>query len=105
MSYQTQAITMKKNKQEKPKWFKGAWYNDGDLVTNPFSGEKYLLTGPELSMYDFIKGADYTLSVNAEKSGDFYIEDPAMVQLQKDMIKGLDWFRSENPTAYMTLLD
>ena len=56
-------------------------------------------------MYDFIKGADYTLSINAEKSGDFYIEDPAMVKLQKDMIKGLDWFRSENPTAYMTLLD
>jgi hypothetical protein len=93
------------DKQEKPKWFKGAWYNTGDTVTNPFSGEEYTLTGPELSMYDFIKGAEYTLAVNAQNSGDFYIEDPSMVKLQKEMIKGLDWFRSQNSKAYMTLLD
>ena len=106
MSYQTQAITMKtKNKQEKPKWFTGAWYKTGDIVENPFSGEFCELTGPELSMYDFIKGAEYTLAVNAQNSGDFYIEDPSMVKLQKDMIKGLDWFRSANSSAYMTLLD
>ena len=106
MSYQTQTITIMKtkNKQEKPKWFKGAWYKDGDMVENPFTGEKYLLSGPELSMYDFIKGAEYTLAIHT--NGDpFGIEDPTMVRLQKDMIKGLDWFRSENPTAYMTLLD
>ena len=94
-----------KNKQEKPKWFKGTWYTQGDIVKNPFSGAKCLISGPELSMYDFIKGAEYTLAVNAQNSGDFYIEDPAMVKLQKDMIKAIDWFRSENPTAYMTLLD
>ncbi len=93
------------NKQEKPKWFKGAWYTQGDIVKNPFSGAKCLISGPELSMYDFIKGAEYTLAVNAQNSGDFYIEDPSMVKLQKDMIKAIDWFRSENPTAYMTLLD
>ena len=28
-----------------------------------------------------------------------------MVKLQKEMIKGLDWFRSQNSKAYMTLLD
>lgn len=96
--------TKKKNKQEKPNWFHGAWYKTGDIVTNPFSGEFCELTGPELSMYDFIKGAEYTLAIH---TGDdlFGIKDPAMVKLQKDMIKGLDWFRSENPTAYMTLLD
>ena len=94
-----------KNKQEKPKWFTGAWYKTGDIVENPFSGEMYELTGPELSMYDFIKGAEYTINVNYEKTGEFFVEDPAIVKLQKDMIKGLDWFRSENPTAYMTLLD
>ena len=106
MSYQTQKnTTMKtKTKQEKPKWFKGVWYNDGDMVQNPFTGEKYLLSGPELSMYDFIKGAEYTLAIHASNSGG-YVEDPTMVKLQKDMIKGIDWFRSENPTAYMTLLD
>ena len=95
-------MTMK-NKQEKPKWFTGVWYYEGDMVENPFTGEKYLLSGPELSMYDFIKGAEYTLSVHV--GDDPFVEDPAMVKLQKDMIKGLDWFRSENPTAYMTLLD
>ena len=94
-----------KNKQEKPKWFKGIWYKDGDVVENPFTGEKYLLSGPELSMYDFIKGAEYTIAVNYEKTGDFFVEDPAIVKLTNDMRKGLDWFRSENPTAYMTLLD
>ncbi len=96
----------KTNKQNKPKWFHGAWYKTGDIVTNPFSGEMYELTGPELSMYDFIKGAEYTLTIHDrdifDNSG---IQDPSMVKLQKDMIKALDWFRSENPTAYMTLLD
>ena len=106
MSCQTQVITMKtKNKQEKPKWFKGAWYKKGDIVENPFSGEFCELTGPELSMYDFIKGAEYTLTVHAHHNDEFYVQDPTLVKLQKEMIKGLDWFRSENPSAYMTLLD
>ena len=56
-------------------------------------------------MYDFIKGAEYTISINLEKTGDFYVEDPALVRLQKDMIKGLDWFREANARAYMILLD
>ena len=94
----------KTTKQEKPKWFKGAWYTTGDIVENPFSGEFCELTGPELSMYDFIKGAEYTLAIHASNSGG-YVEDPTMVKLQKDMIKGIDWFRSENSSAYMTLLD
>ena len=95
----------KTNKQEKPKWFTGAWYKTGDIVENPFSGEFCELTGPELSMYDFIKGAEYTLAIHAGGSMDFYVADPTMVKLQKDMIKGLDWFRSANSSAYMTLLD
>ena len=95
---------MKQIKQEKPKWFDGAWYETGDIVENPFTGEFCELTGPELSMYDFIKGAEYTLNIHAG-ANDFYVEDPSMVKLQKDMIKGLDWFRSANSSAYMTLLD
>ncbi len=98
-------MTTKNNKQEKPKWFTGAWYKTGDIVQNPFSGELYELTGPELSMYNFIKGAEYTININYEKTGEFFVEDPAIVKLTNDMRKGLDWFRSENPTAYMTLLD
>ena len=97
--------TNKTNKQEKPKWFHGAWYDKGDIVENPFSGEFCELTGPELSMYDFIKGAEYTININYEKTGEFFVEDPAIVKLTNDMRKGLDWFRSENPSAYMTLLD
>ena len=93
-----------KSKQEKPKWFTGAWYKTGDIVENPFSGEFCELTGPELSMYDFIKGAEYTLAIHAGNN-DFYVQDPSMVKLQKEMIKGLDWFRSTNPSAYMILLD
>ena len=97
---------MKKNKeQKKPKWFKGVWYKDGDIVTNPFTGAKCLISGPELSMYDFIKGAEYTIAIHQQQTGDFYIEDPMLVKLQKDMIKALDWFRSANSSAYMTLLD
>ena len=93
------------NKQERPKWFKGAWYKTGDIVENPFSGEFCELTGPELSMYDFIKGAEYTIAIHQQQTGDFYIEDPMLVKLQKDMIKALDWFRSANSSAYMVLLD
>ena len=93
-----------KNKQEKPKWFKGAWYTQGDIVKNPFSGAKCLISGPELSMYDFIKGAEYTINIHARENNN-YIEDPAIIKLQEEMYMGIDWFRSENPTAYMTLLD
>ena len=89
------------NKQDKPKWFHGAWYKTGDIVTNPFSGEFCELTGPELSMYDFIKGAEYTISINHDNDR----PHPELNKLQDDMIKGIDWFRSANPSAYMTLLD
>ena len=67
-----------KNKQEKPKWFTGSWYLTGDTVKNPFSGETYELTGPELSMYDFIQGAQYTVEMYMQKTGEFYVEDPVI---------------------------
>ena len=90
-----------KTKQEKPKWFTGAWYNTGDTVKNPFSGDSCKLTGPELSMYDFIKGAEYTIAVQFDND----ILHPDVARISDDMRKGLDWFRQENPQAYMTLLD
>ena len=89
------------NKQEKPKWFTGAWYKTGDIVENPFSGEFCELTGPELSMYDFIKGAEYTIAVQFDND----ILHPEVAKISNDMRKGLDWFRVQNPSAYMTLLD
>ena len=74
------------NKQEMPKWFDGQVYSEGDTVSNPFTGESVELTAEELSMYDLIMGAQ-------------------MLNEWDIMQKGLGWFRRENPSAYMTLLD
>ena len=90
-----------KNDQKKPSWFKGMWYNNGETVTNPYSGEEFELTGPELSMYDFIKGAEYTIAVQFNDD----ILHPDSSKLQNDLYKAIDWFRKTNPEAYMTLLD
>ena len=88
-----------KNKTNLPKWFNGTTYDKGDTVTNPFSGEEYKLTNLELSMYDFIMGATMTL----EMAGGVF--NPNSVAIQKDLRKGLDWFRTNNGKAYMVLLD
>ncbi len=92
---------MKVHDTELPKWFKGVAYKEGDIVSNPFTGDQAILTGNELAMYDFIKGAEYTISVTYNDD----ILDPTVAKLANEMRKGLDWFRSENPSAYMTLLD
>ena len=78
-------------KINKPNWFKGSWYTEGDTVTNPFSGESYKLNGGELSMYDFIIGAQM-----------FGNMPDKMID---DVQKALSWFRKNNPKAYMVLLD
>ena len=57
-----------------------------EFVTNPFSGEKCLLKPDALAVYDTIKGSEL-------------IKDYATVR------KGLDWFMSNNASAYMVLLD
>ena len=85
---------MKETKQELPKWFNGEMYDKGDTVTNPFSGQSYELTAEELSMYDFIIGA------NAVFEAGLYNKS-----LTNDMYKGLTWFRKNNPEAYYVLLD
>ena len=83
-----------KVRQKLPKWFEGEVYEIGDEVCNPFSGEKYFLTAEELSMYDTIKSAEIAAH---------------MLGFNEDLIdviqKGIDWFRKENPKAYMILLD
>lgn len=85
--------------KSKPDWFDGEWYTEGDTVRNPFSGETYKLTGPELSMYDFIIGATYTVEQ------DYSLNSDNTQQLIVDLEKGLRWFRKNNPKAYMVLLD
>ena len=78
-----------------PKWFDGELYEKGDEVANRFSGEKYTLTAEELSMYDFIMGAQIVLEMGM-------MDKPKIVE---DLRKGLDWFRTTNKEAYMVLLD
>ena len=91
----------KKMKNKLPKWFDGTIYHQGDIVTNPFSGEEFYLNRYELSMYDFLKGAEYTLAIAQERMENHTIDD----QLVKDFDKGRDWFIKNNSEAYMKLLD
>jgi|TARA_Y100000015_G_scaffold25251_1_gene24300 hypothetical protein len=77
-----------------PEWFKGTTYDEGAEVTNRFGGDSCYLNAEELSMYDFIIGASdmYEMGFYAPKTID-------------DMRKGINWFRKNNPNAYMILLD
>ena len=86
---------------ELPKWYDGAKYTEGDLVENPFTGEQAILTPNELAMYDFIKGAEYTISVTFNDD----ILHPEASKLATAMQRGLSWFRKANARAYMILLD
>jgi hypothetical protein len=70
-----------------PKWFDGARYPKGGLVTNRFSGDSVELTSDQLSMYDFIMGC------------------VIMNKYDATFNKALNWFRKANPSAYMILLD
>ena len=83
------------DKQQLPKWFTGELYDKGDTVRNRFSGDSCYLNNVELSMYDFIMGA--TMVMEMDKS----YRHGMVVELRK----GLDWFRKNNASAYMVLLD
>ena len=87
---------MKKQNTKLPAWFKGQLYDKGDTVKNIFSGEKYELNATELSMYDFVVGSQLVFEMQPKTI------TPKMI---KDFQKGLDWFRSNNSSAYMVLLD
>ena len=87
---------MVKTKQKLPSWFDGALYEEGDAVTNPYSGEEIELTAEELSMYDFCMGVTFVYEM-----GGLSVDG----KILKDLQKGLDWFRKNNLKAYMVLLD
>lgn len=84
----------KKVGQKLPKWFDGECYTQGGKVANRFTGIEYELTAEELSMYDFVIGASnmYEMGMHHDT-------------LVKDLRRGLNWFRVENPKAYYVLLD
>ena len=91
----------KVKEQTVPKWFEGEIYDEGAVVQNRFSGEECELNALELSIYDMVIGA--SLFIEMRYNGDML--DPRTVDMQKDMRKGLDWFMSNNASAYMALLD
>ena len=82
-------------KQQLPKWFKGELYEEGAVVRNRFGGDSIELNNIELSMYDFVIGS----SIVMEMSGGYKHTNV------NELRKGLDWFRKNNPEAYMVLLD
>ena len=93
---------MNKEKQPIPKWFNGTIYEEGAEVRNPFSGDTCKLNNKELSMYDFVVGANRVLEMlhdNRTESND------RIDKLYDDLYKGLDWFKKYNAKAYMILLD
>ena len=81
-----------------PKWFTGEHYKEGEVVANRFSGEKIELNANELSMYDFIMGAQLMMEMGI-------LESDALGFTMTDVRKGMDWFRKSNSKAYMVLLD
>ena len=85
---------MKTKEQKLPNWFNGQVYDEGLIVENPFSKEEYELNNIELSMYDFIIGANQLAEMGLIATENI-----------QDMKKGLTWFRENNPEAYMALLD
>ena len=86
----------KTTKKQAPKWFTGQIYTKGDTVTNPFSGESFDLTGLELSIYDFIMGCNMLFAKSSNRVND---------EIIRDFDKALRWFRNNNSSAYMVLLD
>jgi len=86
---------MVETKQKLPKWFNGELYEEGATVRNRFSGEECELNNVELSMYDFVMGSTIVL----EMAGGYKHTNVDLLR------KGLDWFRMNNSSAYMTLLD
>jgi hypothetical protein len=87
---------MKTKEQVVPKWFKGEIYKEGDMVTNKFSGEDFVLNALELSIYDFIMGSQYV----------FEMAPKTITQKQvSEFQKALTWFRKNNVDAYFVLLD
>jgi len=87
--------------QKVPKWFEGEIYDKGDVVMNRWSGEECELNALELSIYDMIMGAQTVIDM--KYNGDML--DPKTAYYQREMRKGLDWFRTHNAKAYMILLD
>ena len=74
-------------------------FNDQSQRRLPFSGQTYELTNIELSIYDYLMGCQTAIEMNGG------LLNPSTSELQGELRKGLDWFRTHNAKAYMVLLD
>lgn len=81
-------MSTKMKTNELPEFFNGEFLPNGDIVTNPFSGESIYLDPLALSVYDFIWGC---VVIN-------YTD-------HKDFQKCMRWFMTHYPKEYMVLLD
>ncbi len=71
-------------------------YEEGEEVTNPFTGDVFELNNLELSMYDFIMGSYYIFEITPKTVTEKNVEE---------LQEALKWFRETNLEAYKTLLD
>ena len=85
---------MNTTKAKLPSWFNGECYTHGGTVSNPFTGVEVELTAEELSMYDFIMGAQMCFDMGLRSD-----------KILDEFHKGLRWFSKNNIQAYMDLLD
>ena len=79
-----------------PDWFDGEIYEEGGEVTNPFNGVTAELNSVELSIYDFIIGAQLLLELNPSE-----LSDNAKDQLYQSLI----WFKENNEELSETLIN
>jgi hypothetical protein len=84
---------------EVPSWFEGEVYTEGAKVTNRFTGQSCQLDALELSIYDFIMGAQMCIEFRGGMT------DPNTSLLQEQMGKAIKWFRQSSEQAYNVLLD
>jgi hypothetical protein len=77
----------KNSNTEVPTWFKGVVFQNGKMVTNPYSGITIPLNNIEYSVYDFI--------ITLSDLGIYH----------KDFDRARYWFAEVNRDAYMKLLD
>ena len=89
-------------KEKLSDWFEGELYTEGANVHNRFTGEEITVNAEELSVYDFIMGAEMYLGMQLE--GDDKLESSDIKFLKENMHKGIKWFQSTNLKAYKILL-
>ena len=71
-----------------PEWVNGQIYDKGDIIINPETNQELEINNTELSMHDFVMGAEMLIEMMGDKAS-------------KDLIKyrdeGLEWLKQSNP--------